>query len=67
MPYDKAVREGSDSIHQDILAGVQKVSDDRSYHPIKEYFESLPEWDGVVRAERVLIDYLGAADNDCGR
>lgn len=44
--------------------GVQKVSDDRSYHPIKEYFEGLPEWDGVVRAERVLIDYLGAADNE---
>lgn len=44
--------------------GVQKVSDDRSYHPIKEYFEGLPEWDGVLRAERVLIDYLGAADNE---
>ena len=44
--------------------GVQKVSDDRSYHPIKEYFEGLPEWDGVVRAESVLIDYLGAADNE---
>ena len=36
----------------------------RRYHPIKEYFEGLPEWDGVVRAERVLIDYLGATDNE---
>lgn len=43
---------------------VTKVSDDRSYHPIREYFDSLPEWDGVVRAEAIFIDYLGAQDND---
>ena len=44
--------------------GVEKVSDDRSYHPIREYFESLPEWDGVKRAENLFIDYLGAKNND---
>lgn len=44
--------------------GVTKVSDDRSYHPIREYFDSLPEWDGEVRAESIFIDYLGAQDND---
>lgn len=43
---------------------VTKVSDDRSYHPVKEMFESLPDWDGVKRAETILIDYLGADDND---
>lgn len=43
--------------------GVTKVSDDRSYHPIREYFESLPKWDGIVRAETLFIDYLGAQDN----
>ena len=43
---------------------VTKFADDRSYHPIKDYLEALPEWDGVKRAERLLIDYLGAADND---
>lgn len=43
---------------------VTKVSDDRSYHPIKEMFESLPPWDGIKRAETILIDYLGADDND---
>lgn len=42
---------------------VTKVVDDRSYHPIKQYFESLPKWDGVVRAESYFIDYLGAEDN----
>lgn len=38
---------------------VTKVSDDRSYHPIREMFEALPQWDGVERAETILIDYLG--------
>lgn len=42
---------------------VQKVTDDRSYHPIREKFESLPPWDGVERLDTLLIDYLGAEDN----
>lgn len=42
---------------------VAKVVDDRSYHPIREYLASLPPWDGATRAERILIDYLGAEDN----
>ena len=43
---------------------VTKVADDRSYHPIREMFEALPEWDGVRRVDTVLIDYLGAQDNE---
>ena len=42
---------------------IAKAVDDRSYHPIREYFSSLPPWDGVPRADTLLIDYLGAADN----
>lgn len=41
---------------------ITKVTDDRSYHPIREFLGALPEWDGTVRAERLLIDYLGAED-----
>lgn len=41
-----------------------KVTDDRSYHPIREYFDALPPWDGTPRVETVLIDYLGAEDNE---
>lgn len=48
----------------------QKIQDavslsfkENSYHPIKEYLESL-KWDGENRVERVLIDYLGAKDNE---
>ncbi|KXI18371.1 Virulence-associated protein E [Gardnerella vaginalis] len=43
---------------------VTKVSDDRSYHPIRRYFESLPQWDGVKRVDTLFIDYLGAEDNE---
>ena len=42
---------------------VAKAADDRSYHPIREYFSNLPPWDGVPRVDTALIDYLGAADN----
>ena len=42
---------------------VTKVSDDRSYHPIREYLDALPEWDKIPRVDTLLIDYLGAEDN----
>jgi len=42
---------------------VAKVVDDRSYHPIREYLDSLPAWDGVPRVDAILIDYLSAEDN----
>ena len=44
-------------------SAVEKVAGDRAFHPIKEYLESLDEWDGIERAETLLIDYLGAPDN----
>ncbi|MGO5337514.1 VapE domain-containing protein [Bilifractor sp. LCP19S3_H10] len=42
---------------------VTKAADDRSYHPIRDYFQKLPEWDGIPRVETLLVDYLGAEDN----
>lgn len=42
---------------------VAKVADDRSYHPIREFLESLPSWDNVPRVDTLLVDYLGATDN----
>jgi predicted P-loop ATPase len=41
---------------------VAKVVDDRSYHPIRAFFKSLPEWDGEKRVDTLLVDYLGAED-----
>ena len=51
--------------HYDIA--VTKVVDDRSYHPIREYFDSLPKWDEEKRVDTLLVDYLGADDNDYTR
>lgn len=42
---------------------IGKVTDDRSYHPIRDYLSLLPEWDRTPRIETLLIDYLGAPDN----
>ena len=39
----------------------------RSYHPIREYLDNLPEWDNVKRVDTLLIDYLGAEDNSYTR
>ncbi len=47
---------------QNYLIAVTKVTDDRSYHPVKEFLDSLPLWDKAPRVETLLVDYLGAAD-----
>lgn len=42
---------------------VAKVTDDRSYHPIRDFIDALPEWDGIPRVDTLLVDCLGASDN----
>jgi len=39
----------------------------RSFHPIKDYFASLPQWDGIERASRLLPDYFNAPDTPFNR
>ena len=43
------------------------VASERAYHPVKDYLEALPEWDGIPRVDTLLIDYFGAADNSYTR
>lgn len=50
-----------------LLTTLAKVVDDRAYHPVREYLDSLPEWDGVERVDALLIDYLGAEDSEYTR
>lgn len=47
-----------------ILTAITKAADDRSYHPVREYLDSLPVWDGIPRVDTLLIDYLGADDTE---
>lgn len=44
-----------------------KAVEDRHFHPARDYFDSLPEWDKVPRVENLLIDYFGAEDNSYTR
>ena len=51
------------------IAGTLKIDDSMAivfeknkFHPVKNYLNSI-EWDGEERAEKLLIDYLGAEDN----
>ena len=46
---------------------VKKVTDDRSYHPIREFLSDLPKWDGVKRLETLFIDYFNADDEEYTR
>lgn len=44
-----------------------KVADDRRFHPIRNYLDSLPSWDGRKRVETILIDCLEAEDTQYTR
>lgn len=39
------------------------AASERVFHPIKDYLEGLPVWDGTERVDSLLIEYLGAEDN----
>ena len=39
------------------------VADRRRFHPVREYLDALPAWDGTERIATLLIDYLGAEDS----
>lgn len=49
-----------------IFDAVNVVAQQNSFHPVREYLDSC-EWDGVQRVDTLLIDYLGAEDNEYTR
>lgn len=55
------------------ITGKEKINDAmtavltrHSFHPVREYLEAL-QWDGTPRLERLVIDYIGAADTEINR
>ena len=56
------VRYQIDSFNK-IRDAVDLAFDHCRRHPVREYLEAL-NWDGVPRADRVFIDYLGADDTE---
>ena len=49
-----------------IFDAVNVVADRRKYHPVRDYLNGCV-WDGVPRVDTLLIDYLGAEDNEYTR
>ena len=39
------------------------AASERVFHPIRDFLNALPVWDGTERVDWLLIDYLGAEDN----
>ncbi|MBO5123394.1 MAG: virulence-associated E family protein [Oscillospiraceae bacterium] len=49
-----------------IFDAVNVVAQQHSFHPVRDYLDSCT-WDEVPRVETLLIDYLGADDNEYTR
>lgn len=47
-----------------IRGSIQALANKYHFHPVKEYLEALPNWDGVKRVETLFIDYLGAENSE---
>ena len=47
-------------IDQGLMAAAQR----NSYHPIRDYLNGLPKWDGVDRTTKVFIDHFGADNTE---
>lgn len=45
-----------------IFDGVNVVAQDHAFHPVRQYLDDCV-WDGVPRADTLLVDYLGAEDS----
>lgn len=56
-----------DFSQRNYITAINEVTDERAFHPIHEYLDSLPNWDGVERVDTLLMDYLGAEDNEYTR
>ncbi len=41
-----------------------KTADDRHFHPVRDYLDRLPVWDGIERVEDLFIRYLKADDTE---
>lgn len=49
-----------------IFDAVNNVAQQNAFHPVRNYLDGCA-WDGVHRVETLLVDYLGAEDNEYTR
>ncbi len=50
------------SVKSAIDDGIAEMAEKNSFHPVRDYFEALPKWDGIPRAEIIFIEFLHAPD-----
>jgi putative DNA primase/helicase len=43
---------------------IDSTSRARPYHPVRNYFNNLPAWDGILRMDSWLIDYCGVKSTE---
>lgn len=58
---DKKYGEFTNRNHE---VAFDKVVTDRHFHPIRDYINELPEWDGIKRVDDLFIKYMQAEDSD---
>ena len=46
---------------------VDEYAHKHSYHPVRDFFNNLPEWDGTERAETIFVDALDVEDSEYAR
>lgn len=49
---------GPTKMHDALLSAAST----RAFHPVRDYFNNLPPWDGIPRLDTLLTDTLGAED-----
>ena len=54
---------GADFPKQKADEAIEKRGDRNKYHPVRDYLDGLPDWDGVARVDTLFIDYFGCDDN----
>lgn len=52
---------------QKVDDAIIRFADKHSFHPVKDYFNNLPKWDGKPRAETLFIDFLKVNDTPYAR
>lgn len=53
---------GIDVADRDLAAAITIAANENRFHPIREYLEG-EIWDGVPRAERLFVDYVGSPND----
>ena len=58
-----AVKYGVQFPSEQFYRALTDVAVQRKYHPVRDYLDGLPPWDGKARVDTLLLDYFVAEDS----